>query len=93
MEFCSTLCDGLDGRGVWGRMDTCICMAESPCCSPKTITTSLINSTQYKMKIKKKELLSSLTPFRGMRPHGPPSPFDTLHSSLPLVFYMQEQPT
>ena len=26
-------------EGVWGRMDTCICMAESLCCSPKIITT------------------------------------------------------
>ena len=24
-EFCSMLCGSLDGRGVWGRMDTCIC--------------------------------------------------------------------
>ena len=23
------------GAGVWGRMDTCICMAESLCCSPE----------------------------------------------------------
>ena len=23
------LCGSLDGRGVWGRMDTCVCMAES----------------------------------------------------------------
>ena len=22
--------------GVWKRMDTCICMAESPCCPPET---------------------------------------------------------
>ena len=29
----------LDGRGVWGRVDTCICMAESLCCWPETITT------------------------------------------------------
>ena len=28
----------LDGRGVWGRMDTCVCMAESFCCLPETIT-------------------------------------------------------
>jgi len=28
----------LDGRGVWGRMDACICMAESLCCPPETIT-------------------------------------------------------
>ena len=35
------LCGNLDGRGVWGRMDTCICMTESLCCSPETITTLL----------------------------------------------------
>ena len=28
MELCSMLCGSPDGRGVWGRMDTCICMAE-----------------------------------------------------------------
>ena len=27
-ELSSMLCGSLDGRGVWGRMDTCICMAE-----------------------------------------------------------------
>ena len=34
---------GLDGRGIWVRMDTCICMAESLPCSPETITTLLVN--------------------------------------------------
>ena len=29
-ELCSILCGGLDGRGVWGRMDTC--MVESLLC-------------------------------------------------------------
>ena len=38
-ELCSILCGSLDGRGVWGRMNTCICMAESLCCPPETITT------------------------------------------------------
>ena len=33
----------LDGRGVWGRMDTCICIAESLLCSQGTITTLLLN--------------------------------------------------
>ena len=28
-ELCSMLCSGLDGSGVWGRMDTHICIAES----------------------------------------------------------------
>ena len=30
-EFCSMLCGSLDGRGDWGRMDSCICVAESLC--------------------------------------------------------------
>ena len=42
-ELCSMLCASLDGRGAWGRMDTCICLAESLCCSPETITTLLIS--------------------------------------------------
>ena len=32
----------LDERGIRGRMDTCVCMAESLCCQPETITTLLI---------------------------------------------------
>ena len=29
MELCSMLCASLDGKKVWRRMDTCICMAKS----------------------------------------------------------------
>ena len=36
------LCGSLGGRGVWGRVDTWICMAESLFCAPETITTLLI---------------------------------------------------
>ena len=42
-EPCSMLCGSLDGRGVWGSVDTCVCvciyihMAESFCSSPETI--------------------------------------------------------
>ena len=32
-------------RGVWGRMDTCVCMDESLCGPPETITTLLISCT------------------------------------------------
>ena len=32
----------LDGRGVWGRMDISICVAESLCCPCETITALLI---------------------------------------------------
>ena len=46
----SVLCGSLDRRGVWGRMDTCICTAESLHCSPETIITFLIGYTQYKIK-------------------------------------------
>ena len=28
-ELCSMLCDSLDERGGWGRMDTCVCVAET----------------------------------------------------------------
>ena len=44
-ELCSVLCGNQDGRKVWGRMETCICMAESLCCPPETVTTLLIGST------------------------------------------------
>ena len=45
MELCSMLCGSLDGRGIWRRMDTCICMAESLHCSPETIIILLIGYT------------------------------------------------
>ena len=50
MELCSTLCASLNGRGIWGRMDTCICMAKSLCCSAKTATTLLIGYTPIQNK-------------------------------------------
>jgi len=37
-------------EGVWGEMDTYICMAESLCCSPETITTLLIDYTPIQNK-------------------------------------------
>ena len=56
MELCSMLCASLDVRGIWGRTDTCICMAESPPYSPDTITTLLISYTsiQNVFGVKKK---------------------------------------
>ena len=44
-EFCSMLCASLNGRGVWGRMDIRIYMAESFNCPPENITTLLIGYT------------------------------------------------
>ena len=45
MELCSALCGSLDESRVWGRVDTWICVTESLCCSPETITTLLIGHT------------------------------------------------
>ena len=60
------LCASLDGRGVWGRMDACKCLAESLHCSPETITTLLISYSPIqnvfgvnKMKFKKKKKKNS----------------------------------
>ena len=41
-ELCPVLYGSLDGRGVWGRMDTCIHMDESLCYSPETLITLLV---------------------------------------------------
>ena len=50
MELCSMVCGGLDGRGVWGRMDACICMPESLRYSPETTTTLLTGYTPIQNK-------------------------------------------
>ena len=51
------LCGSLDGTGVWERMDTCICMAESLCCPSDlsqhcllTSYTPIQNKTFFKNK-------------------------------------------
>ena len=54
-EVYSMLCDSLDGRGVWGRMDAWISMAESLCYPPETITTLLIGYVPIENKNLKKE--------------------------------------
>ena len=58
MELC--LCASLNGRGIWGRMDTCICIVKSLCCSAKTATTLLtgytpIQNKKFKVTKKKKK--------------------------------------
>ena len=42
-ELYSMLYGSLDGREVSGRLDACICMVESLCCPPETITSLLPN--------------------------------------------------
>ena len=48
------LCGSLDRREVCGRLDTCICMAESLCCLPETVTALLSAILQYKKLRKNK---------------------------------------
>ena len=50
MELGSVLYSSLDWRAVWGRMDACVCMAESLHCSPELITTLLVGICEYKVK-------------------------------------------
>ena len=58
-ELCSMLRGCLDGRRVWGRIDTCMCMAESLPYSLETITTLLIDYTPVQnKKVKKKKKTS-----------------------------------
>ena len=48
-QHCSMQCGSLDERGVWGRMGTWMCMAESLPCSPETIT-KLLTGLKKKKK-------------------------------------------
>ena len=44
----------LNGSGVWRRMDTYMCVAESLCCPPATITALLVSNTLIQNKKFKK---------------------------------------
>ena len=57
MGLYSMLCASLDGRGVWGRMGTCIRIAEFFRCSSETITALL---TGYNPIYNKKNFLRCL---------------------------------
>ena len=60
MELWSMLYGSLDGRQVWGRLDTCICVAESLCYSPEIITRLFVTlpNPSTKLKVKKKFFLT-----------------------------------
>ena len=61
MELCSILCGGLDGREVWGSMDTCICLIESLCCPYETIIALLTGYTPVQNKKLKKSKTKPLS--------------------------------
>ena len=54
VELHSMLWGRLDGRGVWGRMDTSICVWLSPFAVHLKLTTLLIGSTPIENKKLKK---------------------------------------
>ena len=51
------LCASLDGKGLGGRMDKCICMAESHQSSPETVTTLLIGYSSVQIILLLKKLI------------------------------------
>ena len=62
-EHCLILGGSLDGRELWGRMDTWISMAESSHCSPGTTTILLISYAPIqnkKFKLKKKKTITNV---------------------------------
>ena len=61
-ELCSMCGGSLDGRRVWGRVETCIPAAESLCYPPETITTFFISYTpmQDKKFEKKKRIIQKI---------------------------------
>ena len=44
------LCNNQNGKTIWKRIDTCICITESLCCAPEINTTLLINYTPISFK-------------------------------------------
>ena len=65
MELCPMLHASLDGRSIWGRMDTCTYMGVFLCCLPEIITTLLISYTpiyKKKFKFKKSNHKSAISP-------------------------------
>ena len=78
MEPNSMLCGSLDGKAVWGRMDTCICLAESHYCPPETITRLLIGYTPIQnKKFKEKNIFPLLS-------------IDTFEATL-LILYLKRK--
>ena len=50
------LCSSLEGRGVWGRKDACVCLAELfPLVSLETVTALFVNGLHPKHKVKVKK--------------------------------------
>ena len=46
----------INGKRFFKKIDTCLCITESLCCTPETNTTSLINCAPIKINFFKKRL-------------------------------------
>ena len=64
--FGYVLCGNIDGRRVWGRVDTCLCMGESLHCSSETVTIFLIGYPQAKNKRSNYRKQNCASSVRGM---------------------------
>ena len=53
------LCDSLNGKGIWERMDKYIRIAKSFLCSPESVTTLLISYIPIQNKFFKKMICLS----------------------------------
>ena len=66
-QLCSILCNNLNGKRISRRIDTCICITESLCCTPETnkhnIANQLYSNIKLKLKKKKKKPVSCLLDF------------------------------
>ena len=56
-ELKFTCCFSLDGKGVWGRMDTRLSVAECLCSSPETIIMLIGYTPIQNKKYKRKKIL------------------------------------
>ena len=66
LRLCSILCVDSDGREVWGRMDTCVCMAGSPAVYLKLSQHCLLISyTKYKINKKVTKIITFVHPVGG----------------------------
>ena len=85
--LCSVSYGSLDGRGVWERMDACICIAESLCYPPETVTTLF---TSYAAAAK--SLQSCLTlcdPMDGSPPGSHPWDSPGKNTGVGCHFFLQ----
>ena len=80
------LCGSPDGRGVWGRADTRICMTESLRCPPETIIILLISYTPIEnKKFKLKDETKQVCLWTGLNKRDALKEQSTVKNHVPIV--------